>query len=127
MPSNHELQKASFRFYKDDRGFYYLRLAEGEELKIDDILAIQAHVVEAYKSEALPWLIELAYGVTVQEGLEEYVSKGTNTYSRGNAILISTFAHKLMTKFYLRRYKPDRPTKVFGDVFEALDWIEKQK
>lgn len=126
MGRTNKFQGRSFEFSEDARGFYYLRMAEGEDLLEEDVVDlndwIQANCLGARK----PLLFELAYGTTLSPGVQAYFSENRDRFSTADAILISTFAHKLMATFYLRYYKPQLPTRVFNDVFEALDWIEKQ-
>ncbi|MCA1750630.1 MAG: hypothetical protein ABR572_01205 [Cryomorphaceae bacterium] len=116
-------------FYEDDRGFYYLRTAEGEDIteeavvRLNDWLAV--HRADL-KEDRKPMLIELAYGSTISAGVQSFLADSEHRLSTADAILINTFAHKLMATFYLRHYKPQLPTRVFSDVFQALDWIEKQ-
>lgn len=125
--SNIKLKESRFEFHRDDRGFYYLRLNEGEEFMPEDISIINSFIIDKHDGAHLPFLIELGYGSTVSTDVQEYLTNGENRHSTADAILISTFAHKLISKFYLRRYKPAKPTKVFNTIFEALEWIEKQK
>jgi hypothetical protein len=122
-----KLHTPSFIFYPDSRGFYYLKLKEGEQVSLDDIKQIRQYITERNDSERRPVLIELGYGSSIAEGVYEYMAHNENRFSKADAILISTFAHKIATTFYLRHYKPQRATRVFNDVFDALAWMEKQK
>ncbi len=121
-----KLDGDAFQFYLDERKFYYLKLKDGEEFTLESIREIKDFVQEHHKSQIMPFLIELGFGATVSEGVQEYLANGKERFSSADAILISTFAHRLITKFYKRHYKPTRPTKVFQDVFDALDWMADQ-
>lgn len=116
-----------YEFYPDDRGFYYLRLRDGEEFGMVHVSEIQTHIEENLNRKALPFLIELGYGSTIGDDVQEHLVNTDNRFSTADAILISTFAHKLITKFYQRQYKPTKPTKIFNDIFEALEWIDEQR
>jgi len=126
MPKIEKLHTASFIFYPDDRGFYYMKLKEGEQVSIEDITQILRFIKDKNQGERRPVLIELGYGSSIVEGVYEFMAHNENRFSTADAILISTFAHKISTTFYLRHFKPQRATKVFNDVFDALDWMEKQ-
>lgn len=117
---------SAYEFYPDDRGFYYLRLRDGEEFGLAHVLEIHNHIEENLNKQALPFLIELGYGSTIGDDVQEHLVKTENRFSTADAILISTFAHKLITKFYQRQYKPTKPTKVFHDIFDALEWIDRR-
>lgn len=122
-----KLKETTFEFYLDNRDFFYLRLKDGEEFRVSDIEKIQEYIRENYNGVQKPFLAEFGYGSTLAEGIQEHLSKSLNRFSTADAVLISTFAHKLIAQFYLKHYKPSRPTKIFNDIFEALEWIEKQR
>jgi hypothetical protein len=126
MPRIEKLHTPSFVFYPDDRGFYYMKLNEGEQVSLDDISQVRQFIKDKNNSEMRPVLIELGYGSTLAEGVYEYMALNENRFSKADALLISTFAHKIATTFYLRHFKPQRPTRVFNDVFDALAWLKKQ-
>jgi len=126
MPGTKKLKGSSYEFYLDEREFYYLRLYDGENFTVENLDDIRNFIKSDYAEKELPFLIELAYGTTVADEVQKYLATANNRYSKADAILISTFAHKLLTKFYKRHYKPAKPTKVFQDVFDALDWIATQ-
>lgn len=117
----------AFEFFEDERGFYYMRTAEGEDIKAEDVVGVNDWIAINTKGERKPLLIELAYGSTIADGVQSFLAKGENRFSTADAILISSFAHKLMATFYLRHYKPKLPTRIFNDVFAALDWLESQR
>ncbi|MFT5904325.1 MAG: hypothetical protein ACI9O2_001183 [Flammeovirgaceae bacterium] len=104
-----------------------MKLKEGEQVSLEDITQVLQFIKDKNESERRPVLIELGYGSSMAEGVYEYMAHNENRFSTADAILISTFAHKIATTFYLRHFKPQRATRVFNDVFDALAWMEKQK
>ena len=127
MQAPKKLIGSTYEFYLDNRGFYYLRLRDGEEFGMVHVSEIHTHIEENFNQKALPFLIELGYGSTIGDDVQEHLVNTNNRFSTADAILISTFAHKLITKFYQRQYKPTKPTKVFHDIFDALEWIAEQR
>lgn len=117
----------SFEFYEDTRGFYYLKVKEGEDVIEQDVAMLNAWIEDEGSGERKPLLVELAYGSTISSEVQQYLSDNTHRYSTADAILIQTFAHKLLATFYIRHFKPKIPTRVFQDVFEALEWISNRK
>ncbi len=126
MGNSNKLKKDAFEFYKDERNFYYLKLAPGADFSISHLEEIKYFITDNYGGQALPFLIELGYGTNVSARVQAYLSKTKYRFSSGDAILISTFAHKTLVNFYTRHFKPEK-TRVFNDVFDALDWIGKQE
>lgn len=127
MAKIEKLNTPSFTFHSDQRGFYYMKLKEGEQVSLEDISQIILFIKDKNEGVRQPVLIELGYGSSLTEGVYEFMAHNTSRFSTADAILISTFAHKIATTFYLRHYKPQRTTRVFNDVFDALAWMEKQQ
>lgn len=99
----------------------------GASFSIENINEIRNHIQLNCKGNQRPFLIELSYGALMSEEVQSHLSKAEDSYSIADAFLISTFAHKTLANHYLRFFKPKTETKVFNDVFEALDWIELKK
>lgn len=127
MSALNNLEGEAYHFLPDVRGFYNLRLLEGEDFSMSDVLEINTHIRQNLNGEIRPFLIELGYGATVQNEVQEHLVQSNNRYSSADGILISTYAHELISKFYIRRYKPVKPTRVFTDRDEALAWIKLLK
>lgn len=120
------LKDERFELSRDVRGFYDLKLVAGEEVSVDDVLKIESFIATEYKAERVPLLIEMEYGATVSEGVQEHLKSSPSRVSTADAIVIHTFAHKLIAQFYLKFYKPSKPTKVFSSKEKAAEWIETQ-
>jgi len=52
--------------------------------------------------------------------------KGSN-FSLSDAAVISSFPQKILSDFYLRVNKPQRPTRVFNSLEKAVEWSLKQQ
>lgn len=48
-----------------------------------------------------------------------------NKYTVADAIVISSFAQKILADFYLKSNKPEKPTRIFSNVESAVQWIEE--
>ncbi len=114
-------------FYEDARGFYYLRMFEGVEVTMAEAVRLSEWANREASGEYKPLLVELGYGSSIASGVETFFGQRWHKYSTADAILIGTFAHKVMATFYMRHFKPALPTRVFSDVFDALAWIDKVK
>lgn len=126
MPVGGKLKRDAFEFYKDQRDFYYLKIAPGRDFSIPYLEEIKDFILDKHGGQVLPFLIELGYRTNVSARVLAYMSKSKYRFSSGDAILISTFDHKNLVNFYVRHFKPVK-TRVFSDVFDALDWIENQE
>lgn len=53
-----------------------------------------------------------------------WAAKESCPYSKADAFIIGSFAMKLISNFYLRFNKPERPTRMFTDEKEAIEWLK---
>lgn len=127
MAKTKKYRNRSFEFHEDERGFYYLRILEGEEFTDTDAAHLQQWMRQEGSGEKKPLLVELGYGSTVSPGILRTFAQKLKRVATADAILVGSFAHRLMANFYLRQHKPELPTRIFSDVFEALAWLERFK
>jgi hypothetical protein len=48
-------------------------------------------------------------------------------YTKGEAVVVHSLAHKLLINFALKFYKPNRPMRMFTNEEEAVDWLHSIK
>lgn len=48
-----------------------------------------------------------------------------NPYSKADAFVLNSIAQKILANFYVKINKPERPTKFFNNLDEALIWLKK--
>jgi hypothetical protein len=105
----------------NEEGYYELSIKDNVEIFIDDIHLI----VNAQKK-----LREIKspggqYSTTNTETLK-YISGNENMpYSKCAAFIVSSISQKLLANFYLKIYKPQRPTRFFNDKNEAITWLKQ--
>jgi hypothetical protein len=69
-------------------------------------------------------LMEGAYNTDIDAIVREYAaSEKENKYTIADAMVISTSAHKLITDFYVKVNKPYKPTRIFNNRDEAINWL----
>ncbi len=50
--------------------------------------------------------------------------KNSSPYSSAEAYLVSNLAQQLVVNFYIRNYKPERPTQLFEKEEDAITWLK---
>ncbi len=69
-------------------------------------------------------LMEGAYNTDIDSIVREFsASEKENKYTIADALVISTSAHKLITDFYVKVNKPYKPTRIFTNREEAIEWL----
>ena len=67
------------------------------------------------------------YFSDVDPQIREWASdESGNLYTISDAIVIESFAQKILTDFYVRVNRPIKPTKIFYSLEKAIDWTHAQ-
>lgn len=53
-----------------------------------------------------------------------WAKKESCPYALADAYLALTFGHKFIGNFYLRVNKPGRPTRIFSNMEDAVEWLK---
>lgn len=109
----------------NENGYYELSIKDNVEIFIDDI----HHIVNAQKQlngSKLPTLISGGQYSTTNTDTLKYISVNENMpYSKCAAFIVSSISQKLLGNFYLKIYKPQRPTRFFNHKDEAILWLKQ--
>lgn len=108
-----------------EEGYYELLINDNVEIFIEDIVLI-VNSQKQLNGSKLPMLISGGqYSTTNTEALK-YMSFNENMpYSKCAAFIVSSISQKLLGNFYLKIYKPQRPTKFFKNKNEAISWLKQ--
>ncbi len=114
-----------FTISLNENSYYELIIKDNVEIFIDDIhLIINAQkLLNGIKS---PTLISGGrYSTTNTETLK-YISINENMpFSKCSAFIVSSVSQKLLGNFYLKIYKPQRPTRFFNERNDAILWLKQ--
>lgn len=106
-------------------GYYDLFIRDNVEIFIDDIIKL----LEAQKKvsgQKSPVLISGGQYSTTNTETLKYISANQNMpYSKCAAFVVSSISQKLLGNFYLKIYKPQRPTKFFNNKEDAVTWLKQ--
>lgn len=114
--SNFELQICNNKYYEiivnNDTNFTIADLKK--------LVSVQTEL-GGYK---LPVLILCSEHASTDIELLNTLSKNINNpYSIADAFVIKSMAQKILANFYIKIYKPERPTKFFNHKEEAVTWL----
>ena len=119
------ISNKKFTISLHEKGYYELFIKAGEEVFIEDAHNIR----DAQKQlcgKRLPILISGGqFSITNIETLK-YIAKNVNMpYSKVSAYIAESIPQKILGNFYLKIYKPERPTQFFNHKADALEWIKQ--
>ena len=62
---------------------------------------------------------------SVDHDCRDHVAKGDGArFSIAEAFIIKSLAHKILANFYIKVYKPQKPTHFFSDIPSAEKWLK---
>lgn len=120
-------QKFDVRLLTKDN-FSYLRLDifGDEEINVNDVNLIAQMCKEKGGGEVLPLLIIVdEYTLPSAEARKFIAQKDSNPYAKAEAYVIKDLSQKIVGNFFLKVDKPARPTKIFSNEQDALEWLKK--
>lgn len=89
---------------------------------LEELVVAQKKIGE----QLLPVLIMCAENATTNTDLLKVLSKNNNNpYSKADAFVISSMVQKILANFYIKVFKPERPTKFFNNKDEASKWLKQ--
>ena len=114
-----ELKAANVHLRKD--GIIHIHIKEGAEMEIADAIQIIKATGKIGNKKKFPVLIDCGEFASVDKEVRIFsASKEANIYTDADAIAYHSFAHKLVSYFYISHNKPEIPTKVFSDNGAAI-------
>lgn len=114
-----------FTLCLNQKGYYELAIADGAEIYIADVEMIKM-AQKALSGEKLPILVSGGQFSTTNIDTLKYISKNENMpFSKISAFVMNSIPQKIFGNFYLKFYKPERPTKFFNSKAEAIDWLSQ--
>lgn len=118
-------QNETFSVKVIDNSYYEVRVFENQEFTVDDL----KNLVAAQKKNiglVLPVLVFCENNAMADVLLLSKLSKNENNpYSKADAFVLNSIAQKILANFYVKINKPERPTKFFNNLDEALIWLKK--
>lgn len=106
-------------------GYYELFIKDNVEIFIDDVHII-VNTQKQLNGSKLPTLISGGQYSTTNTETLKYISVNENMpYSKCAAFIVSSISQKLLGNFYLKIYKPQRPTRFFNHKEDAITWLKQ--
>lgn len=114
-----------FQLSLNEKGYYELFIKEGEEVFIADAQLIK-DAQKQISGKRLPILISGGqFSITNIETLK-YIAKNENMpYSKVSAFVAESISQKILGNFYLKFFKPERPTRFFNHKEDAIEWLQQ--
>lgn len=105
--------------------YYLVRIAKDVEYGTDDLMET-IRMQKAMGSYLLPALVICPSSSTTNVELMQTLSKNKNNpFSKADAFVIQSISQKILANFYLKIYRPERPTRFFTNEPEAMNWLKQ--
>lgn len=125
LTSSEKIVFTNFSIRVVEPGYYEIFVNENVEFTADDFKKL----LESQKTLGglqLPVLVYCSTNVTTDVEMLKALSKNANNpYTKADAFVITSMATRILGNFYLKINKPERPTKLFNDKTDALQWLNQ--
>lgn len=114
-----------YYMYLRSDGIMYIRITDEKEETLESVKEMVEIMGKMVNYKPVPLLgHHLEFSLPGKENREYWASKESCPYSKADAFIIQTTAMKLISNFYMKFNKPARPTRMFTNEEEAIEWLK---
>jgi len=107
-------------------GIVFISFIKDSAMDLNSCNELYVAYTELLDEKKYPFLYVIGDYVTFTNEARNYFStKKGSQYSRVDAFVFTSLAHKLLANFYMKVNKPKIPTKFFNSKNEAEAWLTK--
>lgn len=116
---------APYYLYLRSDGIMYIRISPEKEETVELVKKMVEKMGEMVNYKKVPMLAKHEeFALPGKANRDYWATKEACPYSKADAFMINSPAMKLIANFYLKINKPERPTKMFTDENEAINWLK---
>ncbi|MES2680559.1 MAG: hypothetical protein V4635_11765 [Bacteroidota bacterium] len=105
-------------------GILHSHTSSGLDFNVESLKKFNVVMGRMLDYKKAPLLITFdEFAIPPAETREFWAKKEACPYASADAYITSTFGHKLIGNFYLAFNKPGRPTRIFAQQKEAVEWL----
>ncbi len=110
----------------DDNGIIFINVKRQFRFEIQDVKDIVDAICAIGGRKKFPLLINIGEKASADKNVQEYSSKhGATQYCTAIAYITKSHFHKLALNFFILFHAPPRPTRIFTNENNAIDWLKK--
>lgn len=94
------------------------------ELDIEFAKEVNQQIGILTNGKPMPQLFIACPGLSVSRAVREWgATEEANRYTLSSAVVCDLLSHRIIGNFLIRVQKPPRPTKMFSNQEEAIEWL----
>lgn len=94
------------------------------ELDLKIAQHVNKEIGKLTKGKAMPQLFVASPGLSVSREVRDWgVTEVANKYTLSSAVVYNLLAHRIIGNFLIRVQKPPRPTRMFTNYPDAIEWL----
>lgn len=94
------------------------------ELELDFAQEVNKQIGKLTQGKAMPQLFIACPGLSVSKEVREWgVTDSANKYTLSSAVVSNLLSHRILGNFLIRVQKPPRPTRMFSNYQDAIEWL----
>jgi hypothetical protein len=96
------------------------------EFEIPDVDDVRNGVEQLRDGKSIKLLVDISENTTGVSEVREYGAKhGANKNAIASAYVTDSLAQKIVLNFYISLYRRDKPSRMFTNKKDAIDWLKK--
>ncbi len=103
----------------------HIKLDSDALVTLEDMHGYMECIREEFGGEAFANLVEFGSLTNVTKEAREYAAQPeSNELTIADAFILKSLSQRILGNFYLKMDKPVKPTKLFGDIESAREWLD---
>lgn len=108
-------------------GILYLKVKKSNEFNLQMAKVCVKDLEEYTNHKPYPCLMSVVEIKSLTKEARDYFAHEGDSHILADAILVNSPIMKMISNFFIKVSKPRKPTKMFTDKAEALEWLNQFK
>lgn len=94
------------------------------ELDLEFAQKVNTEIGKLTEGKAMPQLFVACPGLSVSREVRDWgITETANKFTLSSAVVCNLLAHRIIGNFIIRVQKPPRPTRMFTNFPDAIEWL----
>ncbi len=117
-----DLGKSTLTFQPDN--ILHLHMKEGQVVELEEVKRIFETINNEANGLKYRLLVTAGEKASLSQDARNYASSAESTDALvADAVVVQSYSHEMTANFFIRFNKPNRPTQLFKNREEAVEWL----
>lgn len=126
IPVSEVIDNNKFTIYLRNDLIVYVLIKQNNFFDLNDVTAVLAAIQQVSKQHKFPLIAVYETNIGFSKSAKDLVAQH-NLTTADALVTLDNWPIRVLANFYLKVNKPIRPTRIFGDVNSAREWLQQHR